>query len=381
VTRWLAGLLALTACTRVAVRPSFEPLRMGGDLHQHVIMTDALGPSAGHPRNPLTGDPADRLGNQVTLEGLRRAGVRVVVATLWAGGATRELEEVRRQLRRLDALTDAQPAFAVVHSARDARRAIASGRIALVPGIEGAASIATVADVDALYAAGVRVVGLVHFFDNALAGAEDNQFGPLGLLTNGRDVGLTELGRAAVRRMAELGMVVDLAHASTRAARETLEVLEPLGVPAIASHVGPGFDAAHTLDDEVARRLARSGGLIGVGVFRSDVLHPLEPQERFAGFQPGTCDEVIAQWLHYAGLVGSDRVVLGTDFNSFIERARPGKVCPQGLANVGELPFLFEGLVKHGVPARSLHDSGERILELLEAVELKASATSMRLSR
>lgn len=337
-------------------------------------MAQTFGLSRGGTDAPLTENPGDRLGNQSTPRALLRAGVRVVVATIWPPPGRRELDEVLRQVRRLEAYAAAHAELAVVRSAAEARRVVASGRIAVLPGIEGAACITQLSDVDRLYAAGVRVVGLVHFFDNGLADAVDNQFGPLGALTNGREFGLTELGRAAVGRMAELGMIVDLEHASRRAVREVLDVLEPLGVPAIDSHAGATFDQARGLDDEGARRLARAGGLIGIGVYRDDRLVPTPAADRFEGFEPGTCDEVIAQWLHFAHLVGEAHVTLGSDFNSLIERARPGGGCPRGLRSADDLPALFGALVARGVSRSSLDTSGLRLLELLEAVEIAAFA-------
>lgn len=343
------------------------------DLHQHLTMGSTLWLSRGGTDAPLAEDPHDRRGNQLSVPALRAAGVRVVVATIWPPPGRPELEEVERQVQRLEDFAAAHPGLAVVRSAAEARRALSSHRIALFPGVEGAASITRVEDVDRLHAAGVRVVGLVHFFDNAVADAADNQFGPLGRLTNGAPFGLSELGRAAVRRMVELGMVVDVEHASPRAVRDVLDVLEPLRAPAIASHVGATFDRPHSLEDESAVRLARLGGLIGVGVYREDRLVPTPGEERFEGFQAGTCDEVVARWLHFARLVGATRVVLGSDFNSLIDRAGPGGGCPRGLRSAADLPALFEALVARGVPRESLDDSGLRLLELVERLEAGAS--------
>ncbi len=348
------------------------------DLHAHVTMASTLGLARGGTDSPLTDDPHDRLGNQLSVSALRAAGVKVVVATIWPPPGRPEFEEVERQLKKLRAYAEAHAGLTVVRSAAEARRALAAGSIALFPGIEGAASIARLEDVERLYAAGVRVVGLVHFFDNALADAADDQLGSLGHITNGASFGLTELGRAAVRRMVELGMVVDVEHASPRAVRDVLDVLEPLGAPAIASHVGADFDRPHTLDDENALRLAHLGGLVGIGVYREARLVPTPNDERFEGFVEGTCDEVVSRWLHFAHLVGETHVVLGSDFNSVIDRAGPGGGCPRGLPSVADLPVLFDALAARGVARSTLEESGLRFLELVERLEASAARPGPR---
>lgn len=69
-------------------------------------------------------------------------------------------------------------------------------------------------NLDVLYAAGFRMAGLTHFFDNDVAGSMHGV---------GKG-GLTPLGRQAVSRMEALGMIVDLAHASHATVADVLAI-------------------------------------------------------------------------------------------------------------------------------------------------------------
>ena len=80
-----------------------------------------------------------------------------------------------------------------------------SGPIAALLGIEGAHALdGDLANLDVLYDAGIRMVGLHHFFDNKLGGSLHGQ-------SRG---GLTEFGRAVVARLQQKQMIVDVAHSS-----------------------------------------------------------------------------------------------------------------------------------------------------------------------
>ncbi len=377
--------LAVGGLGCVAVRPppeetspSVDPHVLRADLHVHVTMREALRPFfQGEPGDGvLAGSHEDRLVNQVDAAAFRRAGVRLILATVWPPPATRPgrsaLGEALHQLEELEAFTRRSPDFVLARSVEEARRELARGELVLLPAVEGGEGIRRVEDVDRLYAAGARSITLVHFFDNPLAGAADDQFGAaVGALTRGRDGGLTPLGVEAVRRMVRLGILIDVAHASDRTIEDVLAITGPAGVPILYSHTGTGWAETRCLSTPLAQRIAADGGLIGIGLFRSP-FQELPPAERWEGFQPGTCDDDIAHWVHYARHVGPEAVMLGSDFSSVILRARPGGACARGMRHAGDLPALFTGLEAHGVPRASLEGSGARLLRVLEAVEARA---------
>ncbi len=369
-------LLMALGCARVAYpRPVESTPTAAADLHVHLTMHAAL---------PLVGDatltrpvgaPSDPLAPMFTADGYWNAGVRVLVAALWippARPGRTSWDELTTQLERLHTFALQHPRFAVVRTVEEARRVIAQERIAVFASIEGADAIQAPDDVDRLLALGVRSMSLAHFVDTALLDAEDGQFGALlSGLTDGSTKGLTPLGRAVVERAMARGLLVDVTHASPASIDELLALHEARAAPLLASHVGSGMSAPRTLNDEQARRIAALGGVLGVGVFRHPLLQPVPEEDRFAGFAPGTCDDVIAHHRHLARIAGEPNVVLGSDLGAPVLRGAPGGACALGIRGDVDLPALFSGLVRHGASAEALSTSGERVLSLFSAAEAR----------
>ena len=80
-------------------------------------------------------------------------------------------------------------------------------------------------NLDRLYGVGMRMAGLVHFFDNELAGS----------MHGTRKGGLTPFGRKMVRAMEAKGIIVDIAHSSHKAVAEILAMARR---PVVSSHGG-----------------------------------------------------------------------------------------------------------------------------------------------
>jgi len=147
------------------------------------------------------------------------------------------------------------------------------------------------ANLDVLYAAGFRMAGLAHFFDNDVAGSMH------GMVKGG----LTPLGRQVVADMEKRGMIVDLAHASPKAFAETLAMATR---PVVVSHGGvkATCDTTRNLSDDQLRALAANGGVIGIGYWDAAVCTP-------------TPAATAAAIKHVRDLVGIDHVGLGSDFD------------------------------------------------------------------
>jgi membrane dipeptidase len=158
--------------------------------------------------------------------------------------------------------------------------------------IEGLQDIeGKIANLDVLYAAGFRMAGLAHFFDNDVAGS----------MHGVNKTGLTPLGREVVRRMETLGMVVDVAHASHATVADVLAMATR---PVVSSHGGVQATCKvnRNLTDDEVRGIARTGGLIGIGYWSGAVC--------------STNPEAVARAIaHVRDLVGIDHVGLGSDFD------------------------------------------------------------------
>lgn len=142
-----------------------------------------------------------------------------------------------------------------------------------------------------LYAAGMRMAGLVHFFDNDLAGS----------MHGIRKGGLTPFGRRIVREMEQRGMVVDIAHCSHACVADVLAMARR---PLVSSHGGvqATCNANRNLTDDEIRGVARTGGVIGIGVWEGAVC--------------STAPRATARAMrHVRDLVGINHVALGSDFD------------------------------------------------------------------
>lgn len=170
-----------------------------------------------------------------------------------------------------------------------------SSVVAALLGLEGAHALeGDAANLELLYEAGFRVVGLAHFFDNEWAGSAHG-------VEKG---GLTGAGRELVARVEARGMIVDLAHASTRAFDDALAVSRR---PVVVSHTGvrATCDNARNLTDDQLRRVAATGGVVGIGFWPTATC--------------GTDARSIARAMrHAARVAGVEAVALGSDFDGAV---------------------------------------------------------------
>ena len=200
----------------------------------------------------------------------------------------------------------------IVRSGVDVRRLLAdrsAGRkvTGALLSIEGLQNLeGRLANLDRLHAAGFRMAGLAHFFDNEAAGSMH------GL----RKGGLTPLGRQVVRAMEAKGMIVDIAHSSHAAVADILAMAKR---PVVSSHGGvqATCQVNRNLTDEEIRGVARTGGLIGIGYWDGAV----------CDLRPAAIAAAIA---HVRDLVGIDHVALGSDFDGAVTTGFD----TAGLANV-----------------------------------------------
>ncbi len=173
-----------------------------------------------------------------------------------------------------------------------ARRDGASAPVGAMLSIEGLQNLeGDLGNLDKLHAAGFRMAGLTHFFDNDLAGSMHG-------IEKG---GLTAKGRAAIRRMEALGMIVDVAHCSHACVADILAMARR---PVVSSHGGVQATCKvnRNLSDAEIRGVARTGGVIGVGFWDAAVC--------------GTSPRDTARAMkHVRDLVGIEHVALGSDYD------------------------------------------------------------------
>lgn len=172
------------------------------------------------------------------------------------------------------------------------KHASAGGPVGAMLSIEGLHDLeGKAANLDKLYAAGFRMAGLTHFFDNDLAGSMHGE----------RKGGLTAFGRQIVGKMEAKGMIVDIAHCSHQCVAELLAIARR---PVVSSHGGVQATCKvnRNLTDDEIRGVARTGGVIGIGYWDAAVCD--------------TSPRAVARAIKYVrDLVGVDYVALGSDYD------------------------------------------------------------------
>jgi membrane dipeptidase len=273
------------------------------------------------------------LHNGHTLLGLdeyRRGQVAVIFGTLFAAPARRwsdpwdtqvyadEREAHRLYARQLDyyrQLADKHPQFTLLGNRQDLQNVLASweplpgapekgpGQIGLVPLMEGADAIAEPSEAAWWMERGLRIVGLAWASTRYAGGTGEP--GPL-----------TPEGRSLLQVMAELGLILDLAHASDASYLEALDQFEGT---VIVSHANPRAlvpdypRPERMLSDEMIVRLAERGGVIGIVPYNKF----LKPGwRRGDGKDQVTLERVAAMIDHVCQVTGSfAHAGLGTDFD------------------------------------------------------------------
>lgn len=163
-------------------------------------------------------------------------------------------------------------------------------------GIEGAHALdGDLNNLDELYAAGFRMISPTHFFDNDIAGSAHGI----------EKYGLTDKGREFVRRMEAKRMFIDIAHASPKTIDDILAMATR---PVVVSHTGVKgtCDNNRNLSDDQLRRIAATGGVIGIGFWDTAIC--------------GEDAAAIARAIKYAAsIAGVEHVALGSDFDGSVK--------------------------------------------------------------
>jgi membrane dipeptidase len=191
--------------------------------------------------------------------------------------------------------------------------------------------------------------------------------------------GLNERGRAVVREMNRLGMVINVSHASDQTIEQVLEVSTQ---PVVATHHGLRSvnDIPRNMPDDVLKKLAAKGGVIGFQIGNdfhnrkafdwrtaragkpfwdtTDIAKQGSPEpieaidRRVAPHVPSVGIELpddvkldVDGWVAVVDrairLVGEDHVALGTDFDG-------GPTPPRGMRDIADLAMITDAMLRRG---------------------------------
>ncbi|HEX4922103.1 MAG TPA: dipeptidase, partial [Candidatus Bathyarchaeia archaeon] len=225
----------------------------------------------------------------------------------------------------------------IARRASDILEAKAAGKAAMILAIEHADCTERSLNIlRMLYELGVRSIGLTH---NVSSWAAD------GCMEARDGVGLTQFGKALIREMNRLGMLVDLAHVSPSGFFNALEITSR---PVIFSHGNAKKLCTHprNLSDDQLKALAENHGVIGMSYV------PV-----FIDTKNPTLERLLNHIDHVVSVAGIDVVGLGSDFDG------GGTL----LKDATEVPRITEGLIKRGYSEGAIRKVlGENTLRVLK---------------
>lgn len=221
----------------------------------------------------------------------------------------------------------------------------AAGQLAFLHTFEGAHVLnGDLANVRAFHRRGVCSITLAHFYPNEAAPPVDAIPDDLLLRRLGcfryredLDAGLTSFGAELVAEMREVGMIVDLTHATPRARRQVYALPDPRHRPLVLSHTGMATLRDHPLNasPEDVRAVADTGGVIGVILYNHWLAgHGAEDR----------LHHVVRHVRELARLGGDDCVAFGSDFDGMTDP-------PDDLREPAHWPRLTRALETAGFDA------------------------------
>nr|WP_325233232.1 membrane dipeptidase [uncultured Oscillibacter sp.] len=294
------------------------------------------------------------------LDRLRRGGIEGLVLALWYGrgqgqtfwesvpGAERAAHRLEVMLSCAQAEFAECPWLAVVRSAAEAEAARAEGKLYAFLAIEGMEGLEGPEELDRLASLGLRL--------GMLTWNEDNRFAAGAAQDPGK--GLTDLGRRTIRRMEDLGTLIDVSHLNEGGFQEVLRLAHG---PVIASHSNCRAlcDVPRNLTDEQLRAIRDSGGVVGVNAYHSFVHEDPERQ---------TVETLALHAAHMAEVMGVEHVACGFDFCEFM--GSPGNEAARGLEDCGHAAAFLNCLERLGMhPAEREMVSRKNLLRIFRETQ------------
>ena len=319
----------------------------------------------------------------------KQGGLDIVFMSIYtpssseASGEARVLADVL--IDQVEALAARHPdKFAMAYSSSEARRNFAEGLISFALGMENGAPVAgKLENLEHFYQRGVRYITLAHALSNHIS---DSSYDKVALWQ-----GLSPFGFDVVKRMNELGIMVDVSHLSDRAIKDVLSTSK---APVIASHSSLRHftpDWERNLSDELVEAIAEGGGVVMIN-FGSTFLTARANSEReafvaaaegveqrLAGvtgeefdtlyrskhpFPFASVADVADHIDRVVKLVGIEHVGIGSDYDGV------GDSLPEGLKDVSTYPNLVAELLRRDYSERDIElVLGGNALRVWEQVE------------
>ena len=268
---------ALLACSR-GDGAAAAPLAAAGEnpdaaakaVHDGVLVLD------GHADVLLADTPGRYYlpdgGKRTSFERLQAGGVHAIVFSIAVGPGPDTPEGDEKARHDADAKLEAIRAWlaaagdraGLALTADEVERLHDEGKVAVLLGFQNARILGNdLSAFDRFHEAGVRIAGLNHAGHNAFSDSSRPQTGePVE-----RHGGLSELGKQAVRRFNDLGVLIDVSQLTPAAVKQTLELSR---APVVASHSNARalIDNTRNLSDDELDAIKAGGGVVLVTPFK-----------------------------------------------------------------------------------------------------------------
>lgn len=279
-------------------------------------------------------------------------------------------------------------------SPKEFRKIVKKGKHAIFLGMENGYPVGNdLSLVDSFFNAGIRYITLCHSYNNDICDSSTD---------SAEYDGLSAFGEEVVARMNDLGMMIDVSHASDAS---FYDVIEQSDAPIIASHscARALCDHPRNLSDDMLLKLKENGGVIQMCILSAYVKtpdpNPLRDSARQAVYEkhgnyyelddPGreaflvdwykvdvdfpqqlaTVSDVVDHIDHIVGVAGIDHVGIGTDFD--------GGGGVEGCIDVSEMGNITLELVRRGYTRREIEKiwSGN-LMRVMKQVERAGTGTN-----
>jgi len=252
-------------------------------LYKNAIVIDSL-------CGPLTDIDMDAPPTPDVLAAIRQSGITAINFTI----SDPTFKGTIGNLAELETLVEQHPdIFLIVRRHTDIARAKRENKIGIMPGFQYTAFLEEKPERIATFRQlGVRIMQLT--YNNR------SIFGD-GCLEPG-NAGLSKAGIAAVKKMNDLGVAIDLSHSGYRT---TSEGIAESAKPVLITHSGCAAIYTHPRNkpDEILKSLADRGGYFGVYLMPYVVASPTVP----------TREHVLDHLVHAINVCGADHVGIGSD--------------------------------------------------------------------
>ncbi|XP_076238296.1 dipeptidase 1 [Calliopsis andreniformis] len=275
------------------------------------------------------------------------------------------LDPVRLTLEQIDVVRRLASRYPkrirLVASSKELEKAHKDGVIGSLVGIEGGHSIGTsMAVLRSFHRLGARYMTLTHKCNTPWADSCSVEDPNADASLDFHSDGLSAFGKAVVRELNRLGMLVDLSHVSVRTMRDALAVTK---APVIFSHSAARAlcNSSSNVPDDVLRNLSVNGGLVMVSF---DSAH-LSCGDKASMY------DVIAHINHIRRVAGVNHVGLGAGYDGILNP-------PVELPDVSGYPLLLAELTRDRRWSASDIKKlvGGNLLRVFKEVESHAAAVS-----